>query len=42
MHHTYYIDYQYVAETIINAYLQNVAVLTPMPTAKIKLEYVVE
>ena len=41
-HHTYYIDYQYVAETLVNVYLQNVAVLTPIPTAKIKLEYVVE
>jgi hypothetical protein len=42
MHHTFSVDYTYVAATVVNAYLENVAATSPTPTAKIKLEYVVE
>jgi len=42
MHHTFSVDYTYVAATVVNAYLLNVAATSPTPTAKIKLEYVVE
>ena len=42
MHHTFSVDYTYVAATVVNAYFSNVAPTSPTPTAKIKLEYVVE